>query len=114
MSIRKRDDSVKPGRGIDGAKGENFTKQYRGDPLTVRPDCAASERSYSRLDRDNGGDKWAEIGLSQTNGMRNRRDFGYRADTRDIFDDVQANDGPRGGASSAITAGVNRSQGKKY
>ena len=27
MSIRKRNDSVKPGCGIDGAEGENFTKR---------------------------------------------------------------------------------------
>jgi hypothetical protein len=32
MSIRKRNDSVKPGRGIDGRKGEDFTRQNRGDP----------------------------------------------------------------------------------
>jgi hypothetical protein len=32
MSIRKRNDSVKPGCGIDGRKGEDFTRQNRGDP----------------------------------------------------------------------------------
>ena len=36
MSIRKRDDSVKPGRGIDGTLGENFTKRS-GDPWDSNP-----------------------------------------------------------------------------
>ena len=70
MTFVRRDDSMKPGRGIDGSKGENFTKVNRGDPLTVRPDCAANERSYSRLDSDNGGDKWGEYGVDQMNRMR--------------------------------------------
>jgi hypothetical protein len=26
--IRKRSDNVKPGRGIDGTEGENYTKEY--------------------------------------------------------------------------------------
>ena len=103
---------MKPGRGIDGSKGENFTKVNRGDPLTVRPDCAANERSYSRLDSDNGGDKWGEYGDDQMNGMRNKRDFQFRGETRDIWADVLENDGtrPSGGFSGPIKAGVNRSQ----
>jgi hypothetical protein len=36
MTIRKRNDSVKPGCGIDGAEGENFTKQ-RTDPWKSNP-----------------------------------------------------------------------------
>jgi hypothetical protein len=36
MTIRKRNDSVKPGCGIDGTEGENFTKQ-RTDPWKSNP-----------------------------------------------------------------------------
>jgi hypothetical protein len=35
--IRKRNDNPKPGRGIDGTEGEQFTKQYRVDPLNSNP-----------------------------------------------------------------------------
>jgi hypothetical protein len=37
MTVRRRNDSVKPGRGIDTTEGENFTKQYRTNPWTVIP-----------------------------------------------------------------------------
>jgi hypothetical protein len=36
MTIRKRDDSVKPGRGIDGTEGEDFTKR-RTSPWKSNP-----------------------------------------------------------------------------
>jgi hypothetical protein len=36
MTIRKRNDSVKPGCGIDGTEGESFTKQ-RTDPWKSNP-----------------------------------------------------------------------------
>ena len=34
---RIRNDSVKPGRGIDGTEGENYTKQHRVDPWDSNP-----------------------------------------------------------------------------
>ena len=36
MTIRRRDDSVKPGCGVDGTEGENFTKR-RTDPWDSNP-----------------------------------------------------------------------------
>jgi hypothetical protein len=36
MSIRKRNDSVKPGCGIDGSEGENYTKKS-GNPWDSNP-----------------------------------------------------------------------------
>jgi hypothetical protein len=35
--IRKRNDAVKSGRGVDGNLGENFTKQYRTNPWDSNP-----------------------------------------------------------------------------
>jgi hypothetical protein len=32
MTIRRRDDSIKPGKGIDGDSGSDFTKQHRVSP----------------------------------------------------------------------------------
>ena len=55
---RYRDDSVKPGRGISGNKGANFTDNAQ-DPWSAVP-AGGNERSYSRLDNDNGGDQWQE------------------------------------------------------
>ena len=37
MTIRKRNDSVKPGMGIDGTEGEDFTRR-RTDPWDSNPD----------------------------------------------------------------------------
>jgi hypothetical protein len=108
--IRKRNDSVKPGAGIDGSKGEDFCKPHGDGQSEWYKTSDHPEGSYSRLDSDNGGDQWAEYGQSQRMNMRNTPDFGYSASVRDIFDDVQANDGPQGGFSAAIRAGVNRSQ----
>jgi hypothetical protein len=36
MTIRKRNDSVKPGCGIDGSEGENYTKKS-GNPWDSNP-----------------------------------------------------------------------------
>jgi hypothetical protein len=103
---RYRDDSVKPGRGISGNKGATFTDNAQ-DPWSVQPDNARSERAYSRLDKDNGGDQHAEYGKSQFNPTR-PDDFMFRAAKRDIFDDVSENGDP--GFSAPIAAGVNKSQ----
>jgi len=103
MSIRRRDDSVKPGCGIDAAKGENFTKQNRS-PMEGVQSVHEERSSYS--------------GAYGTNdpGLRTKRDVQFRWETRDIYTDVVDNDGgsANGGFSGPIKAGVNRSQGKKY
>ena len=122
MSIRKHNDSVKPGRGIDGTKGENFTRGGT-DPWTVQP-SGGREKPYSRNAKKAPGDRWSEpADVSQfgPGGVRRPDDFqsaggsvaggARRTSSRDIFDDVQANDGPRGGASAAIRYGVDKDQG---
>jgi hypothetical protein len=37
MTIRKRDDSVKLGRGIDGTEGENYSREYAVNPWKSNP-----------------------------------------------------------------------------
>jgi hypothetical protein len=107
---RKYNDSVKPGAGIDGTQGEKFTKQgitsHLGQDHTT---CDSDERNYSPNAKKAKGDQWVEVGVTDA-GLRTVDDFGYTASSRDIFSDVQANDGPRDGASAAIRAGVNRKQ----
>ena len=57
MTIRKRNDSVKPGCGIDGSEGENFTKRSgnpwdsnpRGDYLSSRGAGKYQDKSASFL-----------------------------------------------------------------
>jgi hypothetical protein len=121
MSIKKHDDSVKGARGISGTKGEDFSRRYAQDPWTVEPE-GGSERSYTRNNAKNKGDRWAEkpdVSQFGPGGVRRPEDFGFadgsvmsgeRRSSRDIFDDVLENDGPHGGFSAAIRAGVNKSQ----
>jgi hypothetical protein len=110
MSVRRRNDSVKPGAGIDGTQGEKFTKQGITSHLGMdRTTCDSDERNYSPNSKKARGDRWLEVGVTDA-GLRQVDDFGYTASSRDIFDDVQKNDGPRGGFSAAVRAGVNRRQ----
>jgi hypothetical protein len=114
VSIRRRNDSVKPGMGIDGTQGEKFTKSglTAPDSMTYTYENGP-ERNYDPLAKPRPGDQWAEVGMDQSLGRRNQRDFQWRSEVRDIFNDVQANDGDQGGASAPIRYGVNRSQGSK-
>jgi hypothetical protein len=105
---RYRDDSVKPGAGIDRNKGAHWTDNAQ-DPWMVVPD-GGSERSYSRNKGSSVGDKWIE--RSPQNLLRQGEDFMFSAGTRDIFDNVVAEDGggPHGGLSDPLDVGVNRPQ----
>jgi hypothetical protein len=38
MSIRRRDDSVKPGKGIDGTLGEDYSRKHAVDPWNSNPE----------------------------------------------------------------------------
>jgi hypothetical protein len=114
MSIRKRDDSIKGGRGIDGTQGEKFTKQ--GITSHLGQDGTYSdrkERGYSPNAKRSSGDNYVEVGVTDA-GLRQVDDFGYRAETRDIYSDVDGNsEGTNGGFSGPVKYGVNRPQGKK-
>ena len=54
MSIRKHNDSVKDGVGIDGAKDQRFTKTNTRDPWELNPprdvDMGRSSPSRSKMD----------------------------------------------------------------
>jgi hypothetical protein len=110
--IRKRNDSVKPGCGIDGTKGENFGARvssefdHNMDEFNLR--SAHPERSYSRNSDGKAGDRWMEKATEQP--LKNVQDVGYSWSKRDIWSDVNENDGPHSGFSAAVRAGVNRSQ----
>jgi hypothetical protein len=105
MSIRKRNDSVKSGKGIDGDLGEDFVKPGP-DMQFGYPGQRSKESSYAGAYTEN------KSGLTRT------EDFQFGAESRDIFDDVTANQRPRGDdnwgfdAPGPIKAGVNRKQGK--
>ena len=85
MTIRKRNDSVKPGCGIDGSEGENFTKRGtnpyksnpRGDYLSSQGAGVYQDKSASFL----------------TNKMANddpeQGKYTLAGDARDIFDEVE-------------------------
>jgi hypothetical protein len=98
VMIRKHNDKSDAdgasGQGRTDGEGENFTKKYRQDPWTAEPNSKERE-PYA--------------GAYGTNdpGLRRKDDFQFRAATRDLWRDVNANDLKGGGP---ITAGVNRSQ----
>jgi hypothetical protein len=89
---RKRDDSIKPGCGIDGTKGENFTKEHVSSPWS--PPAT--------------GDKIMPSGGRYTNnesGLRNKQpDDVSNTPARDILDNVERNSG--NGAPGPIVYGV--------
>lgn len=83
MTIRKRNDSVKPGKGIDGALGERYSKTGAVDPSNSNPRGnwisksgvgAYQDKDASFLNR-----------LPQAN-----RSEAYADDARDILGEVEA------------------------
>jgi hypothetical protein len=89
---RKRDDSVKDGCGIDGTRGQDFTKKHASSPWS--PPAT--------------GDKIMPGGGRYTNnesGLRNKKpDDVSNTPARDIFDNVEKNSG--NGAPGPIKYGV--------
>jgi hypothetical protein len=107
---RLRDDSIKSGRGISGAKGENFTKVNDSDSVWGIPNPGGEERRYDRNLGSSRGDQWIE--RSEQNLLRNKQPLDWAAGSRDLWNDVNsnANGNPEDGFSAAIRYGVNRSQ----
>jgi hypothetical protein len=106
---RYRDDSVKPGRGIDGTKGENWTKANASDDVWNLPN-PSPDRSYSR-NSSKSGDKFVESGADSQNLLRQGpQDVQFRWGKRDIVDDVirNASNNPEDGFSAAIRYGIDR------
>ena len=95
MSIRKRDDSVKPGKGVDGSEGENFTKQNRTDPWNRNPRGNFISRDGGRY-------------TNNESGLRNKPQGAGTGDTHDIFDNVERNsdEASKTGGLGSIKYGV--------
>jgi hypothetical protein len=131
--IRKRNDSVKGGRGYDDGKGEHFAPDSALHKQFNQGDDHGEREPYSR-NANKGGDKFVETGTSQFgpgegradhNNVCSDGDFGQMAGTRDIWGDVwknagsdPTNSGPpdvlwensSGGRPGPIKYGVSRSQ----
>jgi hypothetical protein len=106
---RYRDDSVKPGQGIDRNKGAGFTSDPI-DPWTAQSNHEERE-PYSRNRGSSAGDKFIERGSQFS--PRRVDDFMFRAQTRDIYDDTCGDNGNsdvNGGFSGPIRYGVSKGQ----
>jgi hypothetical protein len=109
MTIRKRNDSVKPGCGVDDDLGADFTKKYKTamDDPSVYPGQRSEESSYAGEYTSN------DSGLTRTDNFEGKSGSRFGGSvSRDILDDVETNQNPGGefDTTGPITAGVNRSQ----
>ncbi len=101
MSIRKRNDRVKGGRGVDGREGESYTKDHAFN------DVDFGYAGNDKLERSRPGAYTSNAaGLTRTDG------FEHGSASRQIWEDVEVNQRPGGEYDSTgpIKAGVNRSQ----
>jgi hypothetical protein len=100
---RKRDDSVKPGKGINGTLGENYSRAYAVDPWSY-PGEKSKESVYEPAYSP------ASDGASAQ--RTSADDFQFTAATRQIWQDVEENQNPGGefDTTGPIKAGVNRKQ----
>ncbi len=75
MSIRKRDDSVKPGVGIDGAKGEDFARKSTASPWAANPvrDDKGLRSISARTEMDDNYLDRSDVGIDDGIGERNIR-----------------------------------------
>jgi hypothetical protein len=100
---RVRDDSVKPGRGIDADLGENYTKQHRSDPWTPPKigDGQVNSRGHGKYTDDESGLRNKAPGAG-TGGTGESLQGG----TRDILDDVEGNANAGTDKTGAIRYGI--------
>jgi hypothetical protein len=148
MSAPRKSTGYKPGRGIDGTKGENWAPDSDIRVQYNQKDAHGERDPYDQHSQNTGpksGDKWLEdcsqwgpsagrvSGINEQSSGRpagrahkddnvtSGSDFGQRAGTRDIWNDVWSNayaspDGDYsltnsgGGRSGPVKYGVNRSQ----
>jgi hypothetical protein len=82
MTIRKRDDSVKDGCGIDGTEGQSFTKQ-RTDPWTSNPKGNDVDERGANVYQNKNADF-----------LRNKLPYEATEESRDIWNDVEGQSGP--------------------
>ena len=81
MTIRKRNDVVKPGCGIDGDLGENFTKR-RTDPWNSNPKGNDVDERGANVYQNKNADF-----------LRNRPPYEATETPRDIWADVEGQSG---------------------
>jgi hypothetical protein len=84
MTIRKRNDSVKPGCGIDGSEGENYTKGGKS-PWNSNPG--------GNFVSPSGAGKYQDEDASF---LRNKMPYEATEAARDIFNDVEGQSGDDG------------------
>jgi hypothetical protein len=82
MTIRKRDDSVKPGVGIDKDLGENYTKR-RTDPWSSNPKGNDVDERGANVYQD-----------KNANFLRNKQPYEATEESRDIWNEVEGQSGP--------------------
>ena len=118
--IRKRNDAQGYERGCrynregqDQWEEKKDPENFLGRPLDPWTQQVPGERSYSRnTDADHVGDQWTES--SSQNLLRQGTDYQFGLGTRDLWNDVQANqleDGRvDGGKPGPVRYGVDRAQ----
>ena len=75
---RSRDDSIKPGCGIDGTEGENFTKVGRVSPWDSNPKGSDVGERGANVYQDKNADF-----------LRNKLPYEATEESRDIWSDVE-------------------------
>lgn len=114
MTIRKRDDSVKRGCGVDGRLGEDYTKDHAFNDVNLgysgNREVDPTDDIKGRRIRNNACH--AAYTSDDHAGLVRRQDFEHSAGSRQIYLDVEANQNPGGEFDSTgpIKAGVNRGQ----
>ena len=93
MTVRRRSDNVKPGKGIDGSLGETYSRDHAVDPWDSNP--KGNRVPY-------GAGKYTD----NESGLRNKPadDQSGGAGSRDILDNVERNSGT--GKPGAIRYGI--------
>jgi len=83
MTIRKRSDNVKPGMGIDGDLGSDYTKKHRVSPWASNPKGNDVDERGANVYQD----KRADF-------LRDKQPYDATVTSRDIWSDVEGQSGP--------------------
>jgi hypothetical protein len=112
--IRKHNDSVKAGCGVDGREGETWTKDHAFNDMNLgypgNREVDSTDDIKGRKVRNSPG--YAAYTSDDDAGLRRADDFEHSAGSRQIWLDVEANQNPDGefDTTGGIRSGVNRSQ----
>ena len=83
MTIRKRDDSVKPGKGIDGNKDVGYDREHIVSPWNPNP------RGNFKSPRGAGAYQDANADF-----LTNKQPYEATEESRDLWNDVEGQSGP--------------------